>query len=145
MEERFLLFTAAGEGFAFNLREICEVMEPQASFAVPGAPRHFMGLINFHGILTALVDLGLYLGRDHHAPQGNVLVLDTGIAQLALSVEGVRAIVSREAITGESPGETPLTAALLESAYGTSRLLRLETLLSGLEQGLQKQSAGTRW
>ena len=143
-EERFLLFTAAGEGFAFNLREICEVMEPQASFAIPGAPRHFMGLINFHGILTALIDLGLYLGRDHHTPQGNVLVLDTRLAQLALSVDGVRAIVDREAITGESSGSDPLVAALLECDYGSFRLLRLETLLFALEQGLARPAAQWR-
>jgi purine-binding chemotaxis protein CheW len=138
-EERILLCTAAGAGFAFNLREICEVMEPQASFPVPGAPGHFMGVINCHGTLTALVDLGLYLGHGKHHPLGNVLVLDTRLAQLALMVDGVCAIVSSSAVTGWSPDDAPQTEALLESSYGTFRLLRLETLLFGLEQGVQKQ------
>ncbi len=136
IEERFLLFSAAGEGFALNLREVCEVMEPQESFPVPGAPRHFVGLINFHGTLTALVDLGLYLGSEQPASQGNVLVLDAKLAQLALSVDGVRAIVNREAITDLEPGEDPLTAAVIDSAYGRCRVLLLETLVSGLEEGL---------
>ena len=136
MPERFLLFSAAGERFAFNLQEISEVMEPQPPFPIPRAPRHFMGLINFHGTLTALVDLGLYLGRDSRVPAGKVLVLDTKQAHLALSVDGVTSIVPREAIIGESPGEDPLTFALLETECGTSRLLRLDTLVFGLEQGL---------
>lgn len=135
-QERFLLFRAAGEGFAFKLREVCEVMEPQVSYPVPLAPRHFLGLFNFHGMLTALVDLGLFLGYDRRFPSANVLVLDTKFAQLALSVDGVRAIVGAEAILGETPGEEPLTAALLETEQGLFRLLRLDTLLFGLEQGL---------
>jgi len=136
MEERFLLFSVAGEGFAFNLQEICEVMEPQASFPMPRVPRHFIGLMNFHGTLTALVDLALYLGRAGHGSPGKVLVLDTRLAALALTVEGVRSIITGEGITQWSESEDPLTAALLETEQGTFRLIRTEALLFGLEQGL---------
>ncbi|OGU06424.1 MAG: chemotaxis protein CheW [Geobacteraceae bacterium GWC2_58_44] len=135
-EERFLLFSAAGEGFACNLQEISEVMEPQASFPIPRAPRHFTGLINFHGTLTALVDLGLYLGRAPEGGPGKLLVLDARVAGLALRVDGVSSIITRDSITDESPGEDPLTAAHLTTEQGKFRLLRLEALLCDLEQGL---------
>lgn len=135
-EERFLLFQAAGEGFAFALQEVAEVMEPQESYPLPRVPRHYAGLINFHGTPTALVDLGLYLGGAAAGGPGKVLVLDTRVAALALRVEGVHAIISREAILEQSPGEDPLTAARLETEQGTFRLLRLDTLLMALEQGL---------
>jgi len=138
MEGRFLLFSAAGEGFACDLQEVAEVMEPQASFPIPLAPPHFTGLINFHGTLTALVDLALYLGRHGQGGAGKVLVLDGKRAGLALQVDGVSAIVTREAITGESPGDDPLTEARLETEHGTFRLLRIEALLSGLELGLEQ-------
>jgi purine-binding chemotaxis protein CheW len=141
MEERFLLFSAAGKGFAFNLQEISEVMEPQASFPIPGAPRHFLGLINFHGALTALVDLGLYLRCDGHRSPGKVLVLDAKLASLALKVDEVNSIITSEAIIGESPGDAPLTAALLETEYGSFRLLRLEALLLDLELGLGRPAS----
>jgi purine-binding chemotaxis protein CheW len=136
MEERFLLFSVAGEPFAFNLLEISEVMEPPASFPVPLAPRHFIGLINFHGALTALVDLALYLGHGRRSATGKVLVIDTKLASLALKVDGVNAIITAEAVQGMTPGEDPLTAALLETEQGTFRLVRLEALLFALEQGL---------
>ena len=135
-EERFLLFRAAGQGFAFSLQEVAEVMEPQESFAIPRAPQHFAGLINFHGAPTALVDLGLYLGGAALSVPGKVLVLDTRHAGLALQVEGVHAIISAEAVLDHSPGEDPLTAARLETEQGIFRLLRLDTLIMALEQGL---------
>jgi purine-binding chemotaxis protein CheW len=136
MEDRFLLFSVAGEGFAFNLQEICEVMEPQPSFPMPRVPRHFIGLMNFHGTLTALVDLALYLGRSAPPSPGKVLVLDTRLAALALKVDGVSSIIAGEAIAKWSEGEGPLTAALLETEQGTFRLIRTEALLFGLEQVL---------
>ena len=136
MEQRFLLFSTAGEGFACNLQQVCEVMEPRTSFPIPRVPRHFIGLINFHGTLTALVDLGLYLGRKEHAAPGKVLVLDAKLASLALAVDGVSSIITREAIKECSPGEDPLTDNLLETEQGTFRQLRLDALLFGLEQGL---------
>ena len=136
MEERFLLFKAAGEGFAFRLQEISEVMEPQPVFPIPRAPGHFLGLINFHGTLSALVDLPLFLGRAGRRRPGKLLVLDTKAAHLALGVDGVHSIIPREAVSGEAPGEDPLTAALIETGHGTFRLLQLEALLFCLEQGL---------
>jgi chemotaxis signal transduction protein len=144
MEERLLLFSAAGEGFAFRLRDVSEVLEPQRSCPVPGTPDHFLGVGNFHGVLTALVDLGLYLGLGPSSA-GNLLVLDARLAQLALVVDAVRAIVPAEAVLSESPGEEPLSEALLETELGSFRLLCLEELLCGLERGLigQQPQAAT--
>jgi len=136
MEERFILFTVAGVGFAFNLREVSEVMDPQASYPIPGAPPHFVGMMNFHGVLTALADLGSYLGLAGRRPPGNVLVLDARRAQLALGVEAVRAIVPAEAILAKTLSEEPLVDSLISTQYGDFRLLRLDTLLFSLEQGL---------
>jgi len=134
--ERFLLFRAAGTGFAFRLKEVAEVMEPQASYPVPRAPGHFLGLVNFHGTLTALVDLPLFLGLGGRRASGKILVLASKAAHLALQVDGVHSIVTREAVRGESPGDDPLTASLLETDFGPFRLLQLEALLFGLEEGL---------
>jgi purine-binding chemotaxis protein CheW len=137
MEERLLLFTLKGEGFALNLQEVAEVMEPPASFPIPRAPGHFIGLINFHGTLTALLDLAHFTGRgSRSATQGKVLVLDTRLASLALWVEGVTSVVAGSALLSREPGDDPLTAELLETETGVARLLRVEALLSALEQGL---------
>jgi purine-binding chemotaxis protein CheW len=135
MEERFLLFSAAGRRFAFNLHEIAEVMEPPRTFPLPRAPRHFLGLLNFHGTLTALVDLPLYLGGQA-AGGGKVLVLDTRAAQLALLVDGIDAIVPPEAFLAEHPGDDPLIACYLDTEEASYGLLQLDRLVFALEQGL---------
>jgi purine-binding chemotaxis protein CheW len=137
MEERLVLFTLAGQGFALDLQEVAEVMEPPASFPIPRAPAHFVGLMNFHGTLTALVDLGLFLGNScRPSAQGKVLVLDTRLASLALWVDGVSAVVAGSTITARTAGTDDLTAELLETGNGPVRLLRVEALLDALEQGL---------
>lgn len=139
--ERLLLFSAGGEEYACNLQQICEVMEPQASFRFAGAPGHYLGLINFHGELTALVDLSLYLGLTARPLPGKLLVLDTKLAHLALKVDAVHSIIGGDAVTGETPGADPLTDALLETARGSVRLINLEALLAGLEEGLRQPPA----
>ncbi|GFO69413.1 hypothetical protein GMLC_29920 [Geomonas limicola] len=137
MEERLLLFTVRGEGYAFELQEVAEVMEPSESYPIPKAPVHFVGLINFHGALTALVDLGLYLGKGRQArSQGKFLVLDPRLAGLALWVDGVESVVPASTILARSAGDGALCTERLETAQGNYRLVKVETLLQALEQGL---------
>lgn len=135
--ERLLLFSAGGKQFACNLQEIAEVMEPQASYPFAGAPPHYQGVISFHGNLIALVDLARYLGLESRAACGKLLVVDPRLAQLALKVDAVNSIIGAEALTGFEPGDDPLTEALLDTPLGSARLIRLEALLTGLEQGLR--------
>ena len=137
MPERLLLFTLAGRGFALDLQEVAEVMEPPPSFPIPRAPGHFVGLINFHGALTALVDLGLFLQIGRHTPgQGKVLALDPRLASLALWVDGVTAVVACDTVSARAPVEDDPAGQLLETEHGTVRLLRAEDLVCALEQGL---------
>lgn len=137
MEERLLLFSLAGERFALDLQEVAEVMEPPVSFPFPKAPGHFMGLINFHGAPTALLDLGIFLGHGYRPPsQGRVLVLDSRVASLALWVDGVTSVIPGASVTGRSPGEDFLIAEILQTEQGEARLIRAEQLLEALEQGL---------
>lgn len=137
MEERLLLFTVHGTGYAFELQEVAEVMEPLESYPIPKAPPHFVGLINFHGALTALVDLRLYLGQGRQAHnQGKVLVLDPRLAGLALWVDGVQSVVPASTVLARSAGDGGLWDEVLETAQGAYRLIRAGTLLDSLEEGL---------
>lgn len=135
--ERLLLFSTARELFALNLQEVSEVMEPQQSYPFAGAPPYYTGLINFHGNLTALVDLARYLGLESRPLPGKILVIDTRLAHLALKVDAVGAITGAESVTGASRHDDPHTEALLETPQGGVRLIRLEALLDGLERDLQ--------
>lgn len=142
MEERLLLFTLAGEGFALNLQEVAEVMEPPPSYPIPKVPGYFAGLINFHGTLTALVDLGLYLGGGRRTRgQEKVLVLDTRIASLALLVDAVACVIPASSVLSRTPGEDELTAEIVDTAQGKFRLFKVEPLVSALERELAPPAA----
>ncbi|QXE89388.1 chemotaxis protein CheW [Geomonas subterranea] len=141
--QRLLLFSAARQLFALNLQEVCEVMEPQQCYPFAGAPPHYLGLINFHGNLTALVDLAGFLGLKSRPLPGKLLVIDTKLAHLALKVDAVGSILDAASITGAGSHDDPLTEALLETPQGSVRLLRLEALLGGLEQELRDSAPNT--
>lgn len=135
--ERLILFSAGGREFALDLQQVCEVMEPQQSYPVAGVPAHYLGLINFHGNMTALVDLPKFLGVAGVSP-GKLLVLDTKLAQLALRVDAVRCIVGEDAVLEAAEAEDPLILATLSTARGPAALIGVEALLSGLEEGLRQ-------
>ena len=134
--ERLLVFSVGRELYALNLTEVCEVMEPQQSYPFAGAPSYYLGLINFHGNLTALLDFAQYLGAGSRPLAGKHLVIDTKLAHLALKVDAVGSIIDAQGITGATRSDDPLIEALLETPQGNLRLVRLETLLSSLEEDL---------
>ncbi|WP_136523613.1 chemotaxis protein CheW [Geomonas ferrireducens] len=135
--ERLLVFSVGRELFALNLTEVCEVMEPQQSYPFAGAPPYYLGLINFHGNLTALLDFAQYLGAGSRPLPGRLLVIDTKRAHLALKVDAVGSIIDAQGIIGATRSDDPLIEALLETTQGNLRLVRLETLLSSLEEDLR--------
>lgn len=135
--ERLLVFSVGREHFALNLTEVCEVMEPQQSYPFAGASPYYIGLINFHGNLTALLDFAQFMGGGSRPVPGKFLVIDTKLAHLALKVDAVGSIIDAQSITGATRSEAPLIEALLETPQGDLRLVRLETLLSSLEEDLR--------
>lgn len=139
--ERLLIFSVGGREYAFDVQTVCEVMEPQASYPIAGAPPHYLGLINFHGNLNALVDLPLFLGLKARPLPGKVLVLDPKLAHLALRVDAVSSIVGSRAVLEAKKGEDPLTEAVLETEKRSVLLMDLEALLTGLEEGLRQPPA----
>ena len=87
---KYLVFTLAERHYAFDLAQVAEVVEHPATWPIPLAPSYYHGAINFHGTIVAVMDLAVFLGLSgggHGAEK--VIVLDTRIAALAFSVEGI--------------------------------------------------------
>ena len=131
--ERFLVFTLRGTNYALDLSDVAEVVEPPPVFPVPRAPRHILGVMNFHGALTSILDLANFLGIGVFAPAGKVLVLDSRLANLALWVDGVSSIVSVEAIQNRETGNDAMIAERLQTDAGEINRLSLDWLLQKLE------------
>lgn len=136
MSDRFLLFRAAGTGFALPLKQVAEVRELPCLYPVPRLPEHLLGVMNSHGNLTALLDLNRFLGGGGVAGEGKVLVLDEKLAALALWVDEVMAIVPAEAVSEPFAEEGPYCAERMDTEFGSVGLLKVEELLETVERQL---------
>src|ERR1039457_5875186 len=126
---RLIVFSLQGSKYALYLRNVAEVVEPPRVFPMPHAPHFFPGIMNFHGNLVSLLDLALFLTNMPRNPQGKVLVLDTGIANLALWVDTVENVGSTDVILEEDESSETLVEKVLIMADVEVKMLSVEKLL----------------
>jgi len=129
----FLVFTLRGTRYALDLQDVAEVVEPPPTFPIPRSPGHFIGVMNFHGNLVSILDLAHFYYQENFTPEGKVLVLDNRLANLALWVDGVVAIVADETIQRKSVPEDDMTAGWILTGTEEIVLLSLDKLLQRLE------------
>ena len=135
---RLIVFTLQGSKYALYLRDVAEVVEPPRIFPMPHAPFFFPGIMNFHGNLVSLLDLAHFLTNAPRNPQGKVLVLGTGIANLALWVDTVENVGSADVVLEEYESNETLVEKVLIMADGEVKMLSVEKLLEQLEQILSE-------
>ncbi len=132
-KDRLVIFTLHGGKYALYLRQVAEVVEPSRIFPMPNAPFFFLGVMNFHGNLASLLDLALFLNNAPRNPDGKILVLDTGIANLALWVDAVENVGAADIVLEEFESDEALVDKVLIMADGEVKLLSVERLLEQLE------------
>ena len=136
--QRLIVFRVQGKRFALDLRNVAEVMDPPETFPVPWAPSPLTGAMNFHGSLVTLLDLAAFMDVGSQNRAGSILVLDRGIANLALLVDGVENIILTDGILEEDECDDPMVDKVFTLADGTIRLLSLGKLLERIEETLRR-------
>lgn len=136
--ERLLLFTLGEDRYALDLRDVAEVLPPPAIFPVPWASQCLKGAMNFHGSLVAVLDLAAFMNIGALAPDGNVLVLDRGFANLALWVDRVGNIVPADGVLEEDESDDPLVEKVLTMADGEVKRLAVGKLLERIEKTMKR-------
>jgi chemotaxis signal transduction protein len=86
---KYLIFTLARRHYAVDLAQVAEVVEQPAIWPIPVALPCYPGAMNFHGTIVAILDLALFLGLSGGHASEKTIVLDTRIAALAFSVDGI--------------------------------------------------------
>lgn len=137
--DRLIVFSLQGNKYALYLQNVAEVVEPPRIFPMPHAPLFFPGIMNFHGNLVSLLDLAHFLTNTPRNPQGKVLVLDTGMANLALWVDTVENIGSDDVVLEEYESNETLVEKVLVMADGEVKMLSVGKLLEQLEQILSER------
>ena len=131
---RLILFTLQGEIYALRLGDVAEVMEPPMLYPIPRAPHFFSGIMNFHGNLVSVIDLGDFLKGTLRDPQGQLLVLDTRIASLALWVDTVESVRPAEVIHEERASAEAFVEKVFKMSEREVKMLSVERLLEKLEE-----------
>jgi chemotaxis signal transduction protein len=113
----FVLFEAANTTFAVPAADVVQVLRMVAVAPVPGAPPFIRGILNLHGTLVPVVDVGARLSgapRPLH-PDDQLLLASAGGRLLALEVERVRDVVEVPDAPADAPwGATaPLAAGAI--------------------------------
>lgn len=111
---KYLIFTLSGRHYAFDLAQVVEVVEQPATWPIPLAPPCYHGAMNFHGTIVAVMDLAMFLGLSGGHGSDKVIVLDTRIAALAFSVEGIIRITPQ--------GQTELSRTQGDEAFALGQL-----------------------
>jgi len=98
-------FTCGGNGYAFRLDQIHEIVPPQALTRVPGCGPAVAGLMGLRGRVITVFDLGVLMGGKPAAsrPDHRVLLLRWGKIVAGLAVE--------ELVTITALGDEILTAS----------------------------------
>ena len=136
--ERLLLFSLQESRYALDLQDVAEVIPPPVTFPVPWSPPCLKGAMNFHGNLVAVLDLAEFMGYGTRAPDGNILVLDRGIANLALRVDRVDNIVAADGVLEEDQSSDPLVETVLLMADGEVNKLALGRILERVEEAMKR-------
>lgn len=94
---KYLLFRLDGEMYGTPLLGVREVIQPQATKAIPNTAPYFMGLINVRGQIIGVVDLRArfdYTAID--VPSMAFLIFETDIGPIAAIVDKVEAVIKIE-------------------------------------------------
>jgi chemotaxis signal transduction protein len=121
-----LIFGLGGRRFAIPVGQVREVVPYPDPVPVPRAPDFVAGVVNHHGQIVTVLDLGRFLGvrLGERRPPTHLLILAREADALGVACEGV---VRIEALP--QPGE----AEAESTGEGEVCVVDLDQALSGLE------------
>ena len=121
---KFLVFTIAGHRYAFDLAHVAEVVEQPTLWPIPLAPPCYLGAMNFHGSIVAVLDLAGFFGLPGNQTSEHVIVLDKRIASLAFATENNIRIILLDQNGISAPRENePFAIGELDLPEGKTALL----------------------
>lgn len=132
-ERKFLIFFSNGQQYAFDLAQVAEVMDPVISWPIPLAPPCYIGAINFHGAIVAVMDLADFMGLASCSELEKIIVLDLNVASLGFLVERVARIVSEQEIEIHEAPDVRFAAASLSLPEGRATLLDIDAIIGEAE------------
>lgn len=143
--ERYALFTAGGQLFAFSAARLLELGEVPAWTPLPRVPAWILGLANLRGDIVAVVDLGPLWGRPAADQLTRILLVGSPGGQPVAGIVAERVWgvvpVAAGALLPPPAEAVPEAVAAFEHPRGVASVLDLDRLLAALTVG--RAPAGT--
>lgn len=134
--KRYMLFSLREQRYAIDVDAVAEISEVLPEFPIPNAPHFLRGVVNIHGKVAAVLDLGLYIGAGPTLKGRNLLLLNSAGSSLAILVEQMERMVGGDEILSREPGKGTFATAALILADGPAMLLAVDALLESVEKAL---------
>lgn len=132
---RAVICLHGGNRYAIPLTAVRRVSEMTGVVRVPRAPPSLLGVINHHGRVACLVDLGAMVGmRPRHArPEGRVVMLHRARGEVGLYVSEVAGIQDLPGEAVALPEPQGASRAQVESAEGPVKLIDPDLLQRAID------------
>ena len=97
-QHRFVSFRLEQDAFALPLERVERALRMVATVPLPEAPTWMLGVINMHGQVLPVLDLGQRFGRDAKEPHPSqrLLVVSQEPRNVALLVDDIESVLSAE-------------------------------------------------
>ncbi len=134
--KRYMLMRLLGRRFALEVDGVAEISELLPEYPIPKAPPFLRGVVNIHGTVAAVLDLGIYLGIGPSEKGRTLLLLSSPGCSLAIVVEQVERMITADDIGAVRSCSDSLLPCELLLADGSAALIDLQALLASVEKRL---------
>lgn len=134
--EKILVLRLGDELYGLEVNHIQEILESPRLHYIPCAGPHYLGAINFHGIILPVIDLAGHLGLDQDATDPRIIVLPPQLCCVALAVHAIAGIIplNQQGLISHKPQtQQPLDCirAILQNSTDLINLFDMDRLLAG--------------
>ncbi len=129
-----MMFRLRERRFALEVDAVAEISELLPEYPIPGAPPFLRGVVNMHGRVAAVLDLGAFLGLGTAGRGGSLVLLESPGCSLALLVEHLERMITSDDVGATRRGESRLLPVELVLADGMAGLLDVAALMDAVEK-----------
>ena len=142
-----LVFSVAGKRFALRVGDVKRVVAAVKVTELPGAPAQVVGVVNVHGRILPVVDLGLLFGWPAReiCPYHFLILAETAQYSLLLLVDAIHGV--EQAVTQDMPSLTedmPLFGGVVQMDDGVVLVYDLDAFLTQKDQDLLLAALSSR-
>jgi purine-binding chemotaxis protein CheW len=107
---QLLAFAAANERYAIDVTHVYRLERCRRITPLPGAARHFTGIVNVHGQIVPLIDLGMLLGTPPCLDPTFAIILGGARAEIGIVAQALIELreIPLDTLASSTPAPRPI-------------------------------------